>query len=53
MEELVLQVTGVNEMLTVKCIGITTVAGFMAEVGDIKRFCSPQPNTKVSSPKPN
>ena len=37
-EELALKVPGVKEMLTIKGVGITTAAGFMAEVGYIKRF---------------
>lgn len=37
-EEMVLQVPGVKEMLTIKGVGLITVAGFVAEVGDIKIF---------------
>lgn len=40
-EELALQVPGVKELLTIKGIGITTAAGFIAEVGDIRRFSHP------------
>lgn len=48
MEELALQVPGVKEMLTVKGIGITTAAGFMAEVGDIRRFSHPSQIQKLA-----
>lgn len=40
-EELALQVPGAKEMLTIKGLGLITAAGFVAEVGDIKRFIHP------------
>lgn len=40
-EEMALQVPGVKELLTIKGVGIITAAGFIAEVGDIKRFVHP------------
>ncbi|HZJ82769.1 MAG TPA: IS110 family transposase [Clostridia bacterium] len=48
MEELALQVPGVNEMLTIKGVGITTAAGFVAEVGDISRFTHPSQIQKLA-----
>jgi len=48
MEELALQVPGVKEMLTVKGVGITTAAGFIAEVGDIRRFSHPSQIQKLA-----
>ena len=47
-EELALQIPGVKEMLTIKGVGITTAAGFMAEVGDIKRFIHPDQIQKLA-----
>jgi transposase len=47
-EELALQVPGVKEMLTIKGIGITTAAGFMAEIGDINRFIHPSQIQKLA-----
>lgn len=40
-EELVLQIPGAKEVITIKGVGIITAAGFIAEVGDIKRFTHP------------
>jgi transposase len=48
MEELALQVPGVKEMLTIKGVGITTAAGFMAEVGDMGRFSHPSQIQKLA-----
>ena len=48
MEELALQVPGVNKMLTIKGVGITTAAGFVAEVGDISRFTHPSQIQKLA-----
>ena len=48
MEELTLQVPGVNKMLTIKGVGITTAAGFVAEVGDISRFTHPSQIQKLA-----
>lgn len=47
-EELVLQVPGVKEMLTIKSVGILTAAGFIAEVGDITRFKDPRQIQKLA-----
>ena len=48
MEELALQVPGVKEMLTIKGVGIATAAGFIAEVGDIRRFSHPSQIQKLA-----
>ena len=37
-KELCQKIDGVDKLLEIKGIGITTVAGFIAEVGDIRRF---------------
>ena len=47
-EELAIQVPGVKEMLTIKGVGIITAAGFVAEVGDIKRFTHPNQIQKLA-----
>ena len=47
-QELALQVPGGNEMLTIKGVGITTAAGFIAEVGDISRFSHPNQIQKLA-----
>lgn len=47
-QELALQVPGVKEMLTIKGVGIITAAGFVAEVGDIKRFTHPSQIQKLA-----
>lgn len=41
-EELALQVPGVKEVLTIKGIGLISAAGFIAEIGDIRRFKDPR-----------
>lgn len=47
-EELALQIPGAKEVLTVKGVGIITIAGFIAEVGDIKRFTHPSQIQKLA-----
>ena len=47
-EELALQIPGVKEMLTIKGVGIMTAAGFVSEVGDIKRFTHPSQIQKLA-----
>lgn len=47
-EELALQIQGVKEILTIKGVGIITAAGFIAEVGDIKRFTHPSQIQKLA-----
>lgn len=47
-EELALQVPGVKELLTIKGIGIITSAGFIAEVGDLRRFSHPSQIQKLA-----
>ena len=47
-EYLALQIPGVKEMLTIKGVGIMTAAGFVAEVGNIKRFTHPRQIQKLA-----
>lgn len=47
-EELALQIPGVKEMLTIKGVGIMTAAGFVSEIGDIKRFTHPNQIQKLA-----
>ena len=42
LEETVLKVKNVEKLLAIKEVGIITIAGFIAEVGDIRRFKSPK-----------
>ena len=42
MEELTMQITIVDNMLSIDGIGLVTVAGFTSEVGDISRFKNPK-----------
>jgi len=42
MVEVVMQVPHVEKLLAIKGVGIVTVAGFLAEIGDIRRFDSPK-----------
>jgi transposase len=37
-EEQVKQIPGAEYMMSIPCIGLTTVAGFLAEVGDLSRY---------------
>jgi len=48
LEEIVLEIPGAERMLEVKGIGIKTVAGFLAEVGDITRFNHPDQIIKLA-----
>ena len=47
-EELCNQIPEVAELIKIKGIGLVTVAGFIAEVGDIKRFDSPRQIQKLA-----
>ncbi|MFT5875027.1 MAG: transposase [Clostridium sp.] len=47
-DALSLQIPGVKEMLSIKGVGIITAAGFIAEVGDIKRFTHPSQIQKLA-----
>jgi transposase len=47
-ENLCLQIEGVEYLLEINGIGITTVAGFLSEVGDIRRFKSPKQVQKLA-----
>lgn len=42
LEDLVLEVPGAQKMIDIKGIGVTTVATFFAEVGDITNYSHPQ-----------
>jgi len=46
-EELALQVPGMEEILKIKGVGLITAAGFIAEVGDITRFEHPKQVQKL------
>lgn len=47
-EKMALMVPGAKELLTIKGIGIITAAGFIAEIGDIKRFTHPSQIQKLA-----
>lgn len=47
-KELCLRIKYVDRLLEIKGIGITTVAGFIAEVGDITRFNDPKELQKLA-----
>ncbi len=47
-EELLFQIPNIAELLAIKGIGIVTVAGFIAEVGDIGRFEHPKQIQKLA-----
>lgn len=47
-EELCMQVPEVKKLLAIKGVGIVTVAGFISEVGDIRRFQSPKQIQKLA-----
>lgn len=42
LEETTLKVDHVEKLLAIKGVGIITIAGFIAEIGDIRRFKSPK-----------
>ena len=48
LEEIVLTISGAEKMLQIKGVGIKTVAGFLAEVGDITRFNHPDQIIKLA-----
>jgi transposase len=41
-EELLNQIPGVSDMLSIPSIGAVTIAGFLAEVGDLRKYQHPQ-----------
>ena len=47
-EHLVFQIPGISEVLKIKGIGLVTIAGFMAEVGDLSRFEHPRQIQKLA-----
>ena len=48
LEKTVMQVPYVEKLLAIKGVGLITVAGFIAEVGDIRRFTSPKQIQKLA-----
>ena len=52
LQEETLKVPNVEKLLAVKGVGIITVAGFLAEVGDIGRFTSPKQIQKLAGLEP-
>ena len=46
--ELCIQIPEVEKMLAIKGVGMATIAGFFAEVGDIGRFDSPKQIQKLA-----
>ena len=48
LEKTVMQVPYVEKLLAIKGVGLITVAGFVAEVGDIRRFTSPKQIQKLA-----
>lgn len=47
-EELCIEIPEVKELLEIKGIGLATVSGFLAEVGDVRRFKSPKQIQKLA-----
>jgi transposase len=47
-EQLVYKIPGIKGILKIKGVGLVTVAGFMAEVGDISRFEHPKQIQKLA-----
>lgn len=52
LQEELLKVPNSEKLLAVKGIGIITVAGFLAEVGDLRRFTSPKQIQKLAGLEP-
>ncbi|WP_066195533.1 IS110 family RNA-guided transposase [Gracilibacillus timonensis] len=48
LEELVLQVPGARQMIAIKGVGVMTVAGFFAEVGDLSNYQDPRQIIKLA-----
>ena len=48
LEKTVMQIPHVEKLLAIKGVGIITAAGFIAEVGDIRRFTSPKQIQKLA-----
>lgn len=48
LEKTVMQVPYVEKLLAIKGVGLITVAGFISEVGDIRRFTSPKQIQKLA-----
>jgi len=48
LEELVLHVPGANKMTEIKGVSVLTVAGFFAEVGDLRQYKDPRQIIKLA-----
>ncbi|MNI02739.1 Transposase IS116/IS110/IS902 family protein [compost metagenome] len=48
LDELIEQIPGVNQLLAIKGIGRDTVAGFLAEIGDISNYHHPKQIVKLA-----
>ena len=48
MSELIKEVSYSEKLLQIKCVGLKTVVGFIAEVGDISRFTDPKQIQKLA-----
>lgn len=48
LEELILQIPFTEELLAIHGVGLKTVSGFLAEVGDIRRFNDPKQIQKLA-----
>lgn len=48
-EKLISKVPYAEKLMQIKCIGMKTVSGFIAEVGDISRFTDPKQDLQASS----
>ena len=47
-ETICAEIPGVEEVLKIKGVGVATIAGFVSEVGDLKRFKSPKQIQKLA-----
>lgn len=52
MEEMVKQIPMAEKLLGIKGVGLKTVSGFLAEVGDIRRFHNPKELQKLAGLAP-
>ncbi|MGI6576516.1 MAG: IS110 family transposase [Eubacteriales bacterium] len=48
LESLCMEIPGVKELFEIKGVGLITIAGFFAEIGDIRRFESPKQIQKLA-----
>lgn len=47
-DEILKQIPGVEEMISIKGVAETTVAGFFAEIGDLQKYESPEQIIKLA-----